>query len=185
MQDKGWIKLHRKLLDDPIMQKPDILQLFVYCLLKANHEDNTIIFNGKEMVVKRGQFVTGRQAIANFLKQKPITTYKRLLTLQNLEILNIESNNKFSLITITNYELYQFDDKKSNKKRNNKGTTKEQQNNTNKNDKNDKNEKKDIYITCRHLSMTKEEYEKLTSVYGKERVDDKIESARNYKGWIS
>lgn len=43
-------------------------------------------------------------------------------------------------------------------------------------------ESKDIYITVQHLSMSTKEYEKLISLYGKEEVEDKIESAMNYKG---
>lgn len=38
------------------------------------------------------------------------------------------------------------------------------------------------FITCQHLSMTEEEYQKLCDKYTKSRVDDKIEYARNYKG---
>jgi hypothetical protein len=37
------------------------------------------------------------------------------------------------------------------------------------------------YITAQNLSMTKIEYDKLVSLYGKPAVDDKIEYARNYK----
>ena len=36
------------------------------------------------------------------------------------------------------------------------------------------------YISVQHLSMTKDEYEKLTSEYGQETVDNKIDYARNY-----
>ncbi len=36
------------------------------------------------------------------------------------------------------------------------------------------------YITAQHLSMTKDEYDKLTSEYGQEIVDNKIDYARNY-----
>ena len=36
------------------------------------------------------------------------------------------------------------------------------------------------YISAQHLSMTKDEYEKLTSEYGQQSVDDKIDYARNY-----
>ena len=139
---EGWIKLHRILLENPIFLKPELLQLFIYCLLKANHEAQKIIFNGQEIEIKIGQFITGRNAMAKDLKQNPITTYKRLKILENLQILNIKSNNKFSVVTIVNYGLYQSEEIKRNTKRNNKGTTREQQGNTNKNDKNDKN---DIY----------------------------------------
>lgn len=136
---EGWIKLHRKLLENPIFLNSDLLQLFIYCLLKANHEARQIIFNGKLITIQRGQFITGREVLSKELKQKPTTTYKRLLLLENLEFLNIKSNNKFSLVTVVNYDLYQSNDEESNSKSNNKITTKEQQNNTNKNDKNDKN----------------------------------------------
>lgn len=104
-----------------------------------------IIFNGQEIEIKIGQFITGRNIIAKELKQNPITTYKRLKILENLQILNIKSNNKFSVVTVVNYGLYQSEEIKRNTKRNNKGTTREQQGNTNKNEKNDKNEK-NIYI---------------------------------------
>ena len=139
---EGWIKLHRKLIENPIFLKPELLQLFIYCLLKANHEAQKIIFNGQEIEIKIGQFITGRNAMAKDLKQNPITTYKRLKILENLKILNIKSNNKFSVVTVVNYGLYQSEEIKRNTKRNNKGTTREQQGNTNKNDKNDKNDKK-------------------------------------------
>jgi hypothetical protein len=130
----GWILLHRKLLENPIFLKPELLQLFIYCLLKANHEPNRIIFNGKEIVIQKGQFITGRETLSRELKQNGLTTYKRLKILQNLEILNIKSNNRFSLVTIENYRFYQEIIKKRNNKKNNKGTTREQQGNTNKED---------------------------------------------------
>jgi DNA-binding transcriptional regulator YhcF (GntR family) len=139
---EGWIKLYRKLIENPIFLKPELLQLFIYCLLKANHEAQKIIFNGQEIEIKPGQFITGRNIMAADLKQNPITTYKRLKILENLQILNIKSNNKFSVVTVVNYGLYQSEEIKRNTKRNNKGTTREQQGNTNKNDKNDKNDKK-------------------------------------------
>jgi len=142
---EGWIKLYRKLIENPIFLKPELLQLFIYCLLKANHETQRIIFNGQEIEIKSGQFITGREVMGRDLKQNPITTYKRLKVLENLQILNIKSNNKFSVVTVLNWELYQSEEMKRNSKRNNKGTTREQQGNTNKNDKNDKNEK-NIYI---------------------------------------
>lgn len=136
---EGWIKLYRKLIENPIFLKPELLQLFIYCLLKANHETQRIIFNGQEIEIKSGQFITGREVMGRDLKQNPITTYKRLKVLENLQILNIKSNNKFSVVTVLNWELYQSEEMKRNSKRNNKGTTKEQQGNTYKNDKNEKN----------------------------------------------
>jgi hypothetical protein len=43
-----------------------------------------------------------------------------------------------------------------------------------------KEKKNKAFIACQHLSMTKEEYEKLVNQYGQATVDDKIEYAQNY-----
>ena len=47
MKSKGYIKLHRQILDNPISTKANYLAVWVYLLLKANHEDREIILNGK------------------------------------------------------------------------------------------------------------------------------------------
>jgi len=139
----GYIKLYRKLLNNPIMQKPELLQLFIYCLLRANHEPNKTFFGTID--IEKGQFVTGRFELSKDLKVKPSTIYKRLQMLSKSDFLNIESNNKNTLVTIVNWELYQIKGKKSNTKSNNKVTTKEQQSNTNKNDKNVRMKEEKIY----------------------------------------
>lgn len=135
------------------MKNDGLLQLFIYCILKANHEQCRIIFNSQEMVIDRGQFITGRDSLAKDLNQNGNTCYKRLKVLENLGICNIKSNNKFSLVTVVNYELYQMLDIESNSKSNNKVTTREQQSNTNKNIKNDKNEKNNNIIVANSIEF--------------------------------
>jgi hypothetical protein len=172
----GYIKLHRKLLDNPIMEKPELLQLFIYCLLRANHKPERLIFNGVEMVVNAGQFITGRDALSLSLGQNSRTLYDRLKVLEKLKIINIKSNNRFSLITIVNYEFYQKDERESNSKSNNKPTTNQQQTNTNKNDKNDKNDKK--YKECVYLSEV--EYKSLVETMTEKHTLDFIDQLNNY-----
>jgi hypothetical protein len=177
---EGWIKLHRKLLENPIFLKAELLQLFIYCLLKANHEPKQIIFNAKELIIERGQFITGRDVLSKELKQNGRTTYDRLKVLENLQILTIKSNNRFTLVTIENYDLYQSRDEEPNSKSNNKPTTSQQQANTNKNDKNYKNDKKNIY--AENVSMTTEQYKKLVAEHGEAATKKMIEILDNYKG---
>ncbi len=132
------------------------------------------------MVVEKGQFITGREVLAKDLNKKPITTYKRLKILENLQILNIKSNNKFSLVTVVNYGLYQSVKEKSNSKRNNQGTTKEQPRNTNKNDKNDKNDKnKRVYAET--VLLTEDQHQKLITQYGEDGTEKMITILDNYK----
>lgn len=136
---EGWVKLHRKLLESPVFQNEKLLKVFVWCLLKASHTEHTELIGLQKVSLHPGQFVYGRHKAAEELKIKESTLYKYIIWLKNEEILNIQSNNKFSVITVVNWDIYQIDEPKSNSKNSSKVTTKEQQRNTNKNDKNEKN----------------------------------------------
>ena len=136
---EGWVKLHRKLLESPVFQNDKLLKVFVWCLLKASHTEHAELVGLQKVSLHPGQFVYGRHKAAEELKIKESTLYKYMMWLKNEEILNIQSNNKFSVVTVVNWELYQIDEPKSNSKNSSKGTAKEQQRNTNKNDKNEKN----------------------------------------------
>lgn len=131
--DRGnWITLHRKLLENPIISNPELLQLFIVLLLLANHETHRFLWNGKETDIVRGQLITGRLKLAQITKQNPRTLYDRLKVLERLTMISLESNNKFSLITIVKYNQYQDKPIVSN----NKPTTNQQQTNTYNNDNN-------------------------------------------------
>ena len=123
------------------MQKPNLLQIFIYCLLKANHEPNEIIFNNQVVKIERGSFITGRFEIAKDLKMNPASVYKNLQNLQKLSYISLNSNNKFTMLTVLKYNTYQIAVTTKEQQSNNKVTTKEQQSNTNNNDNNDNNEK--------------------------------------------
>lgn len=142
---EGWIKLHRKLLQSSLFNTSDahLLQLFIFLLLSVNHEEKKIILNGEEIIVKKGQGVFGIKSIVfaltkckyektNLFSKYKTLYYRKLKILEKLEILNIKSTNKYSLITINNWEQYQsFEEQVKNKRK-----TNEKQMNTNKNVKN-------------------------------------------------
>ena len=105
--EQGWIKLHRKLLENPIMRKPSYLTLWVVLLLKANHEDTRIIWNGKDTPIKAGQFITGRKSLHEDTGI-PETTIERILDyLENGHQIGQQKNNKYRLITILNWDNFQ------------------------------------------------------------------------------
>ncbi len=89
-------------------QKPEMVQLFVYLLLKANVKDKS----WQGAVVKRGSLVTTNAQISletGLSPQTIRTCIKRLI--ETNEIL-YKSTNKNCTITICNYDRYQ--DKKNN-----------------------------------------------------------------------
>lgn len=97
----------------------------------------------QEVELEKGQFIFGRKVAANELKMSESKTYRLIKKLETMQNLNIKANNKYSIITIANWELYQSDSNNSEQQfeqqMNNKRTTNEQQMNTNKNIKNNKN----------------------------------------------
>jgi len=137
----GWIKFHRKILENPIFLKPELFQLFSYCLLRSNHSDTKIIWNDKEEILEKGCFITGRKVISEDTGQKESTIYRNLKLLEKLSMITVKSNNKYSVVKVLNYCVYQGQEKEDEQPMNNQRTTSEQPVNTDKNVKKDKNEK--------------------------------------------
>lgn len=133
---EGWIKLHRKILDNAIFDNADLLKVWIWCLLKATHEDYTQIVGLQTVELTKGQFITGRFKGAEELKLNPSTFYKYLKVLEKLNMIVLNSNNKMTVVTVANWGKYQLDENESCQQNNNNVTTKEQQSNTNKNNKN-------------------------------------------------
>ena len=104
---KGWIKIHRKSIESAVFQNPNLWQAWTYCLMRANHKTTKILFNGEEVTLKPGQFITGRYAGAKDYNMKPSTFTYQLKKLEKLKMLNIYSNNKNSHITLVNWGVYQ------------------------------------------------------------------------------
>lgn len=135
----GWIKLHRKILDSTIFDNADLLKVWIWCLLKATHDDYTQLVGLQVVELSKGQFITGRFKGAEELKLNPSTFYKYLKVLEKLNMIDLNSNNKMTIVTIVNWGKYQLDENETCQQNNNNVTTKEQQSNTNKNIKNNKN----------------------------------------------
>ncbi|AUJ86868.1 MULTISPECIES: DnaD domain-containing protein [unclassified Enterococcus] len=141
----GYIKLYRKVMDSFVWTNPNMYKLWSLCLMKASHERRKFLFNGKEMWLNSGEFVTGRDAITFEMNKgakrehqvNSASVWRWLKKFESEQMLNIKSTTKYSVISINNWDEYQGSEQQMNINR----TTSEQQVNTNKNDKNYKNEK--------------------------------------------
>lgn len=134
--EQGWIKLYRKILENPLIEKPNYLSLWVILLLKANHKDNPMIWNGKKILVKEGQFITSRNKLSIQSGIKESTIERILKYFGKEQQIEQQTTTKFRFITITNWKNYQKMDNTTDKRR----TISEPQTNTNKNDKKENNE---------------------------------------------
>jgi len=167
--DNGFILLSRGILDSDVFASQKLLKIWIWCLCKANFKDKSVplkVGKGETILrVKRGSFIFGRNKAEEELFIDGSTIYKSIQKLKDLGMIEIESNNQYSVITISNYDTYQ--DSKSYKvtskeqPSNNQVTTKEQPSNTTNNynnDNKDNNDKKDITalpLFCFHDSLLK------------------------------
>jgi len=136
---EGWFKVHRKIIDSVVFQNPNLFKVWLYCLARANHKENAILFESKKIIIKAGQFITGRFEGAKDCKMNPSTFRNQLNRLRIIGNLDIKSDNKKSIITIVNWELYQNSNKTLDNSLDNKRTTRGQQEDTDKNVKNGNN----------------------------------------------
>lgn len=119
---EGWIKLHYKLLDWEWHDDPAMFSLWIHLLLLANFEDK----KWHDIIVKRGQFVTslvGLQLRTGLSIQQIRTCLARL---QDCKQIECEATNKYTIITICNFEDYQVS-QLGNQQTNNKQATNKQQ----------------------------------------------------------
>lgn len=158
---EGWIKLHRKILECEIWisddDEPfDRRSAWIDLLLLANHRDKQIIFDGKAFVVKRGQYVTSVRKLASRWMWGNQKTLKFLRLLEEIGMIEKDSDSRRTLITIVNYEVYQGCE---NTDRTQIDTVSERKSTTNKNIKNEKKIKKFIPSSNKFNEMIHTDYD--------------------------
>lgn len=92
--EKGWIKLHRRILENDFLMHDDKAYIVFTKLL---------MLAGKE----RGSWSGGRRQLAKIFEMNDRTLYGVLIRLQDNGIIDIESKVKYSVLTIKNWSTYQ------------------------------------------------------------------------------
>ncbi len=108
-----------------------MVHLFIHLLIHANSEPEK--WHGID--IKRGQLITGLYRLSEATGISMQTVRTCINRLKSTNELTIKSTNKYSIITICNYDQYQdvkYIDNKQNNKETNKRTTNEQQTTNNK-----------------------------------------------------
>ena len=132
MNNEGFIKLHRKMLEWAWADDPTVFYFFVKLIFAVNYKDK--LWHG--ITIKRGQIVTsinGLCEITSLSRNAVLRCLKNLA--QTGEISEEVKPNKYRIITVTNYNTYQDsvdplkdnyrDNSRDNYRDNYRGTTKE------------------------------------------------------------
>ena len=146
----GYVRLYRSLTNSQIFQNEKLLKIFIWCLLKATYKERIQIVGRTSIELKEGQFIFGRNQAALELDMRPSTLWDYMKLLEKMKSIIIKSNNKYSIVTIEKWDIYQSKelnyDKVCNYKTDNKSTSNGQQIDTNNKEYKDDNDKnKEIY----------------------------------------
>ncbi len=173
----GFIQLHRKLLDNPIFQNEKLLKLFIYCLLKASYKDRETMIGDSIVKLSCGQLVIGRKALARDLDLSEQQVRTLISKLKKLNILHTKATNKYTIVTVINWGLYQNPTSQSTNEQptiNQQSTT---NNKVNKDNKVNKSPKADRIPYSKIAQLYNEVCTNLPQVLNPEKLNDKRKRA--------
>jgi hypothetical protein len=144
MSNEGYIKLHRKVLEKGWLKNPKLWSFWCYCLMKATHQEHDQIIGHQVIHLLPGQFIFGLNQASKDLNQSIQSIRTHINFCSKVEQnLTIQPTNKYSIITIVNWDTYQskeiIDNNQTNKQLTNNQQTTNKQLTTNKNVKNKRN----------------------------------------------
>lgn len=108
--NQGYVRLWRKSLDAGWIKNHKLWAFWTYCLMKASHKEHDAIVGLQIVHLMPGQFIFGRRQASKEtgLSERETRTIVELL--KKCGNLTIKTTNKFSIITVVNWHIYQSAD---------------------------------------------------------------------------
>ena len=101
MDERGFFSTPRDIEDDPIFDNPKLFKVYLWCRLKAGHQDERFVMVGNQIVrLTKNQFIFGTFTAEKKLKMKHSTIWRYLRILEKRQKLGIKTTNKYSIITV-------------------------------------------------------------------------------------
>ena len=128
----GFIMLHRRLLDNPIVCKDaDHLAVWVWLLLKAAWIESDVTFGNERITLQPGQLPPiSRKTIASELHISESKVQRILKSFENEHQIEQRTNFQSRLITIVSWDKYQMREQPNEQRVNSERTASEQRVNT-------------------------------------------------------
>lgn len=148
----GYLKLHRKLRENPVVMKDaEHLAVWIWLLTEAVFAPTKVTFHGKQIMLQPGQLTTGRNRIASELRISESKVQRILKRFESEHQIEQQTDHQCRLITIVSWNEYQLSEQQTEHQVNNERTTSEQRVNTKEEYKEYKNKKNNSYITADEL----------------------------------
>src|SRR5690606_7629802 len=121
----GHIILHRDIMEWEWYQSPNVFRVYIHLLIKANFKDK----KWQGQLIKRGELITS----IGHLSSELMITHQSIRTVlskhESSDYILLRTTNKFTLITLVNYDNLQTPTSNSNKQNNTQITCYQQSNN--------------------------------------------------------
>lgn len=119
----GYIKLYRKLVRWGWYQDSVVKDLFLHFLLTASYKD----FEWMGQKLKAGQLIVGRRRLSEELGFSERQIRTALKKLESTGEVTSKSTNRYTIITVVNWEDYQINEETATNDKSNERPTKDQQ----------------------------------------------------------
>jgi hypothetical protein len=104
--------MFRQLQNERVFHDPHLWQLYCYLVFRARHKPGAVSLtvgrNTTTTWLDVGQIVTGRDALGEALNVKPTTVWDRLLRLEKLGMVSVDSDNHKSVVSVINFQGSQY-----------------------------------------------------------------------------
>jgi hypothetical protein len=115
VENTGWIKLHRSFLKWEWYNDANTKMLFIHLLLKVNYEDK----EWHKVDIPKGSCITSYGNLAKELGLSVQNVRTAITKLKSTREITVKSTNKFIVVTLENWEKYQYGEIKINTQNNN------------------------------------------------------------------
>jgi hypothetical protein len=139
--DNGWIKIHRKMLGNPILKNYAYRAVWIQLLLMATHDGYDVMFKGKRIKLRAGQLTAGTHQLSEETEVPRGTVVRIMKCFENEHMIEQQKSNKCTLITIVKWSYYQSREQQNEHQMDIKRTTDGHQMDTNQEGKKEKNER--------------------------------------------
>jgi len=104
---QGYVKLFRKVLDNPHASNPLWLAIWNFLLLRATHKPVTMRISGEDRVLNPGELVCSCRKIASFFEINKDTVHRILVTMEKDSMIRRKIHPRKTIFTVLNWDSYQ------------------------------------------------------------------------------
>ena len=105
--NRGYVKLWRKSIEGGWLSNHKLWAFWCWCLVKASYKEYNLVVGCQQVHLMPGDFVFGLNKASDELEMSVRSIRTILEFLKKSQNLTIKTTNKFSVISIVNWDIYQ------------------------------------------------------------------------------